>query len=74
MPWLYSKWLTVEFGTEDMLVAGAVICALVIAIGVAFGRVPITEGGIAIISLCGGSAIAKKRLRYQKIHSKKKNN
>ena len=44
---------------EEILVIGAVLCALIIAMGIISGNVPVAEGGAIIMSLCGGTVIIK---------------
>ena len=53
---------------EEVIVIGSVLCAVVLALGVTFGHVDVVEGGAIIVSLCGGTVVAKalKTLRISK--------
>jgi len=58
-----------KIGTEDILAIGAVIVAIIIAIGIVFQTVDVTQGGTIIIALVGAAGIAQvikaKRRRKQ---------
>jgi 4-hydroxybenzoate polyprenyltransferase len=58
-----------KIGTEDILAIGAVIVAIIIAIGIVFQTVDIAQGGTIIIALVGAAGIAQvikaKRRRKQ---------
>ena len=58
-----------KIGTEDILAIGAVIVAIIIAIGIVFQTVDVVQGGIIIIALVGAAGIAQvikaKRRRKQ---------
>ena len=58
-----------KIGTEDILAIGAVIVAIIIAIGIVFQTVDVTQGGTIIIALVGAAGIAQvikaKRKRKQ---------
>lgn len=58
-----------KIGTEDILAIGAVIVAIIIAIGIVFQTVDVIQGGTIIIALVGAAGIAQvikaKRRRKQ---------
>lgn len=58
-----------KIGTEDILAIGAVIVAIIIAIGIVFQTVDVVQGGAIIIALVGAAGIAQvikaKRRRKQ---------
>jgi len=58
-----------KIGTEDILAIGAVIVAIIIAIGIVFQTVDVAQGGTIIIALVGAAGIAQvikaKRRRKQ---------
>jgi 4-hydroxybenzoate polyprenyltransferase len=58
-----------KIGTEDILAIGAVIVAIIIAIGIVFQTVDVVQGGTIIIALVGAAGIAQvikaKRRRKQ---------
>ena len=47
--------MKVTVSLEEILVIGSVSCALIIAIGIAFGHVSVLGGGAIIVALCGGT-------------------
>lgn len=51
--------MKLDVSLEEILVIGSVLCALLIALGITFGEVPIVEGGAIIVSLCGGTVLAE---------------
>jgi Zn-dependent alcohol dehydrogenase len=58
-----------KIGTEDILAIGAVIVAIIIAVGIVFQTVDVAQGGTIIIALVGAAGIAQvikaKRRRKQ---------
>jgi len=58
-----------KIGTEDILAIGAVIVAIIIAIGIVFQTVDVAQGGTIIIALVGAAGIVQvikaKRRRKQ---------
>jgi hypothetical protein len=51
--------LKLDVSVEEILVVGNVLCALIIAIGITSGDIPVAEGGAIIVSLCGGTVVIK---------------
>jgi len=55
----------------EILVIGSALCAVLLALGITFGNVDVVEGGVIIVSLCGGLIIVRV-LKASKSKSRRK--
>jgi len=51
--------LKLTLSLEEIRIIGSLLIAAIMAIGICFERIQIEEGGILILYLCGGNAIAE---------------
>ena len=51
--------MKLDVSLEEILVLGSTCCAIIIALGMSLGRIPVLSGGAIIVSLCGGAVVVK---------------
>ena len=51
--------MKIHVSLGEILVIGPALCAVLLALGITFGKVDVVEGGVIIMSLCSGSIIVR---------------